>query len=702
MEHDVRGKGPIFAAAVSIAALLAGAGELDVAREALRDGLWEVARVHASKLEGDEAAALVLESYAREGRWEDVVKTLDSGGPHSGEVFSYYRALALAESGKASEASAVLASAKFRDRDLSVPVARLRARLAVDSGNTQEALRIVREAGLADGDEEARMDAASIMAAAGDAAGAERIWRAVASRTNAAERACVTAAANLGDAELLRIAYGRAKSADLRRLAGLRLGRALLSDPKTFEEGAAMVRAIAKDSPDADGACEAFAALADALLAAGRSQEAADAYRHMLDTWPAAAFDPQVQEGRAWSLRQLGRTEEALEAFARAEETAKDDDSRASAVLAQGDVLAEAGRGEEAMAKYRLVLSRYPRTSSAEKLSVVVRQRELESMGRDLYKNYSFAEAQKVFAQLADEDPARRPRMRFFEVLCLYGQGRDGEALALARGLAESSPDAEIRAEATLWLAKYAYNRRRWGESCRLFSSFADMMPKSREAPSALTWSARAAFAENDFKLAIQTVTKLAERYPDSPERARGYVVQGEALIELARFDEAVLVLERALMSEDAPPEERLRAQVIKADALFAMGADNPARYREALDAYRAVLLGESLSPSLKITVSFKIGRAMEKLKRMDEAVDQYYAEVVLAYREGRLAGVRFDDEARAAFARAAFRLADEYESRGKDFQAMHILELVVASDVPASDEAEKRIDRIQTKGKFL
>jgi hypothetical protein len=32
----------------------------------------------------------------------------------------------------------------------------------------------------------------------------------------------------------------------------------------------------------------------------------------------------------------------------------------------------------------------------------------------------------------------------------------------------------------------------------------------------------------------------------------------------------------------------------------------------------------------------------------------------------------------------------------------MHVLELVVASDVPASDEAEKRIDRIQTKGRLL
>ncbi len=700
--HDVRVQRYIFAAAASFAALLSGAGELDVAREALRDGLWEVARTHASKLEGDEAAVLVLESYAREGRWEDALKTIDSGGPHSGGAFSYYKALALAESGRKSEASAVLASAKFDDKEFAVPVARLRARLAADAGNGREALRIVRENALADGDVESRMDAASVMAASGDAAGAERIWRAVASDTNAAERAFVTAAANLGDAKLLRSAYGRAKSVDMRRLAGLRLGRALLADSKTFEEGASMIRAIAKDAPDAKGAKESFSALADALLAAGRFQDAADAYRLLLETWPAAAFDPQVQEGRAWSLRKLGKSEEALEAFARAEETSGNDGARAAAALAQGDVLAEMGRGEEAMSKYRLILSKYPKTASAEKLTVVVRQRELESRGRELYKNYSFAEAQKVFAQLAEEDPARRPRMRFFEVLCLYGQGRDRDALELARGLAESSPDAEIRAETTLWLAKYAYNRRRWGESCRLFSSFADMMPKSREAPSALTWSARAAFAENDFKLAIQTATKLAERYPDSPERVRGYIVQGEALIELARFDEAVLVLERALMAESAPPEERLRAQVIKADALFAMGADNPARYREALDSYRAVLLGEALSPSLKITVSFKTGRALEKLKRMDEAVDQYYAEVVLAYREGRLAGVRFDDEARAAFSRAAFRLADEYESRGKDFQAMHILELVVASDVPAADEAEKRIDRIQTKGKFL
>ena len=120
-----------------------------------------------------------------------------------------------------------------------------------------------------------------------------------------------------------------------------------------------------------------------------------------------------------------------------------------------------------------------------------------------------------------------------------------------------------------------------------------------------------------------------------------------------------------------------------------------------ALDAYRATLFGGILSPSARIVTSFKIARALEKLKRMDEAIDQYYTQVVLAYLEGRTAKTRFDDDARAAFSKAAFRLADEFESRGRDRAATGILELVVNSGVHAADEARRRIERLASKGMF-
>ncbi len=694
----------LFLACLCLATVAsASVDELSVARQALRDGLWEVARTHAEKMEGDEAKIIILESYCREARWEEALKELNSWAALESPEFAYYRALILFKTKRYTEASSVFSSVDFKEGPFVLLAARLKAQLALALGQTDEALRLMKESGFAQANDiESRLDAANIFMTAGDVKSAEVLWRAVSVDTNATEHAFAVAALNLSDSELLRKAYAQTKQAKLRRTVGLRLGEKLLKDNQTFQEGVSLIRALTKDAPDADGASDAFVALADAFLTVKRYQEALDTFQQALEVWPQLAQVFRVHEGRGWAFRRLGRSDEAIEAFVRAEEVATQEKDRATAILEQGDTLSEIGRGEEALAKYRLVLEKYPQTPAGEKLKVIVQLRELEAKGRDLFKNYNFAEAQKIFAEVAEKDPSRKQRMDYYAVLCLYGQGLDREAAACALALTAETVEVTIRAEATLWLAKFSYNRRRWKESCRLFSRYAVMRPSSTAAPSALMWAARAAFADNNFEETIRLVSQLAETYPDSPEKSRGLLVQGEALIERARFDEAILVLERVVAARDVPLTEQLRAQILRADALFAMGADNPRRYQQALTAYRSIGLSEKLSPSLKISVSFKLGRTLEKLKRLDDAIDQYYTSVVLAYREGRMKGVLFDDAARAAFSRAAFRLADEYESRGKEFQAMHILELVVASDVPASVEAEKRIDRIQTKGKFL
>lgn len=681
-------------------ALICRAGELDVAKEALRDGLWEIARNHAVKVEGDEAKLVILESYAREGKWTEILKTLASWAGHSGDGFAYYQALAQAELSRPLEARKTLDSVKMSDPAYVLLSAKLRARIAMTEGDSSGALKILKESGFAEADDEARMSAADILNAAGKRAEAEKIWREITSKTNVDERVFTTAAVNLGDRETLHRAYDQARTPALRRLAGLRCGIASIATPATFAEGAAIIRALVKDAPDTEGAKEAYLAMADAYLAAGKCTEAATAYAYALETWPDTAFMTVVQEGRGWALRKQGKGLEAAEAFAKAEEVAQTDADRARAALALGDTLSEIGRGDEALAKYRLVLEKYPTTEAGEKLKVQMKLRDMEARGRELFRNYDFEGAMKVFSELAQLAPERKARSDYFEMLCLFGQHQDEAVRRKAREiLDDAAVEPRIKAETTLWLAKFEYNNRRWTESRRLFSDYVTQEPQSAKAPSALTWAARAAFAANDFDAAIESVSKLVERYPNSPERLRGYIVQAESLIELSRFDEAVLVLDRAALVEGAPAADRLRAQVLKADALFAMGADNAARYREALDAYRAVRLGESLPPELQLVVSIKIARTLEKLKRTDEAFDQYYSEVVLAYRKGRREGVHYDDETRAAFARAAFRLADEYERRGRDFQAMNVLELVRESDVPVSGEAAKRIARIQAKG---
>ena len=672
------------------------AAEIDVAKAALRDGLFEVARRHADVSQDDEARLVILESHAREGHWDAVLAALDNWGNPEGNVYAYYRIAAYVKTGKFDSARRLLAASDFTGSSFAAGAALLAAETALASANSAQALRLLS----GDASVSAKMIAARAQEQAGNRQAAERFWREVLQMTNVDERAVSVAAANLGDAKALRTSYEQAVSPSVRRFAGLRLGVQLIKAEATFAEGAKLIETIARDVPDSDGAKDAFLLLAEARLDRGEVALAAAAFAEALEMWSEARKDAAVQESRGWALAEIGRREEAREAFRATLAVAVDDEGRARALVKLGDLSAEDGELDESLRLYREVAEKYPETAAGKRVGAIVRLRELERRGRTLFSEYRFDEAMKAFAEVAAADAVRAPRMRYLMMMCLYGQGYDEEAEAKAAALARTERDVGVRVDATLWLAKFAFNRRRWREAGQLFTTVTELAPNAPIADEASLWAARAAFAANDFARAIQLVTDFVSRRGDSPLRAAALLVQSEALIELARFDEAVLVLEQVAGSAGAV--ERLRAQLLRADAFFAMGADNPARYRSALEAYRALLLGEALSPSERIVVSFKVARTLEKLKRLDEAIDQYYVRVVLAYRDGRTEGIRYDEEARTAFARAAFRLSEEYESRGRSFQAVKILELVVTSDVAAADEAARRIQRINRKGRFL
>ena len=100
--------------------------------------------------------------------------------------------------------------------------------------------------------------------------------------------------------------------------------------------------------------------------------------------------------------------------------------------------------------------------------------------------------------------------------------------------------------------------------------------------------------------------------------------------------------------------------------------------------------------PSMRLVVSFKLARALEKMHNYNEASDQYYTNVVMAYVDGVRAGVLFDGNARSLFARAAFVLADECEASGNRRQAERMLRYVVDAKIPSSDAARERISRLR------
>ena len=288
-EVRVKGCGIFRSAAVAFSLLFFAssyADEIDVARQALRDGLWEVARTHARKAEGDIAKAVVLESFAREGRWSDVLSTVDAYGKSDVPEFLYYKAAALYQTGSHDAARRLLESADFSRGAFAADATLLHAAVLRQEGYVDAALAKLVTSGE---DAESKMVAAAIRKSKGEDLEAARLWREVVAMTNAPEMAISVAAANLADVVILRKLFSSSVDPEVIRFCGLRLGVLLVRGKDTFADGAKLIRRIVKDSPDFRGAKFAFLALADAELSRGDFASAGDSYHEAMEIWPETA-----------------------------------------------------------------------------------------------------------------------------------------------------------------------------------------------------------------------------------------------------------------------------------------------------------------------------------------------------------------------------------------------------------------------------
>lgn len=446
---------------------------------------------------------------------------------------------------------------------------------------------------------------------------------------------------------------------------------------------------------------------AEALLADGRHAEAAVVYGSVGE----GPLRAEAVFRQAEALVGAGAREEALKLFRGI--AAAGGLFAVEAGLRTASLEAAGGRVEKAVADFGRVLDAKanPKTTPAQ------RARAFAGRGRALYRAYRFREAEADFAAVAKLEPARAAEMGFLSALCLYGDGRDREARTLAASLVASTPESPLRFDLRFWIAKCDAAARDWPAAIAGFEACATNVSASgTRRVEALVRAVRCAAALPDSQKVVQLVGRLmqkpeaaaarAKATPSTPLVAEALVLQGEALVELADFNAALLVFERAAHLS-APDALLHRAALARADCLFAMGADDANRYRSALDAYRAVARDDAVSASLRLAAAFKIGRTLEKLRRFEEAADQFYVNVVMAYWDAVRpdAGVDaarrvwFDGNARAFFARAAFTLADYYETRGEPRQAVQVLGYLVAARVASADEARRRIARIKEKG---
>ena len=818
----------IACAALAVCAVrVAAAGELETARAALHDQLYPVAQTHAEKAlaaadaNSGQALLVLLEALAKQGRHADILTRLDTtdiailraapaGAP------AYWRALALLRTGRPQDAARAAEEVTGAEPAYADALRRIAARARREAGDTQGALVMFAEADrnstnlltraenalewAAVLEQAGRLDAAvdvlkmqSELGVSGDAvnegallrgrilmrqgksADAQLLFTRLSMDERATEPSRVQALVEMSIYSLdsgktdeavayARSAHSRAKSPDMRRLAGFRLGDLLCATADMIDEGEGLVKGLVREFPEHPASMRAQLKLADSLLQAKRPERAASEYRIFLETYPSSSLDATVLQGRGWALMQLGRYVEAGGSFRRAAQVAVDDVVKAECLFKQGDALladggheeaarvyaelaetypqsaladrallqsadclVRAGLGADAAARYRKVAETWPDREAAPKAllglaallakaddtdgavsvytSVIdtysqspMRVDAFMGRGKTRYRTYRFEPAMQDFAAVTETAPERRDEARFMMTLCLYGLGRDQEARAAAAAFLLDFPESPHLSDMVLWLGKLEFNRGKHEEARRLFLDYAARWPTERWADAAVLWAARAAFAGNDFTGTIELVTRLVRAYPQSTRLTEALFVQADALMELARFDEAVLLLDQVLTK--APDSEWARLALLrKGDSLFALGAGNGARYREALAVYRKMLERDNLAPSLALRLQFQAGRCLEKLKQVDDAIDQYYAEVIIRYLDERAQGTWYDERSTGLFLRAAFAVAELHEQKGQPAQAALVLQRVVQAGVPGAEEARQRMERL-IKGK--
>ena len=729
-----------------MATVSAFGGDLDVARQALADGVWrsalaaaDAAAVTTNTAERTAARLVSLEALAHLEDDAEIRRRLSEWKDETSETFRYWKARSFVRVGDFEQAQAVLKS-PFADEALALPAATLKAALLMASDKPAEALQAM-----------SGLDVQNAVGLAGDDA-----------RLIVAEALYRTGKRKESHEMLAGLAKGSARH-EIQVRAGYILGFSEMDDPLSYTGGVARVRALLRANPG-DGMSELAArTFADRLLKAGDAVGAEDEYRRYLEVFPSAAMDPVVIERRGQAFLMMGRNSEAAGAFARAEQTAEKPEDRSRLAYLQANAYAADGNLSEAAVSFGrsasyggpgMDRSLYAQADAVERSGDSVRAAELYEVlskkggewgekanlrqisivarngqmgeaierytkviespgslsaeyvteaylgrGRACYRDYRFKEASADFEVVASRNPEMADGMRFLMALCLYGAGRDIEAKNAATSLMNSTKDDELRADLMLWCAKYEFNHADYKEAQAHFTAYASFRAGEPSAADALLWAARCASAQMEYPKAVELATQAANSASsDKPLFIESLLVQGEAIMELGRYAEAVQLFERvANLAEEGPLSQK--AAMLRADALYAMGAGDMSRYEEAIAAYRKLQEGGALLSDRKIETSFKIGRALEKLRRTKDAMDQYYRNVVLAYSEETAKGALLGAPARTFFSRAAFSLADYHAAAGDMRAVRKMLQRIVASDVPAAKEAQRRLDELDAKG---
>jgi TolA-binding protein len=523
--------------------------------------------------------------------------------------------------------------------------------------------------------------------------------------------------------DMLRELAGRISDESRAAELQLKLTEWLERDGRT-EEAEAECRAWLEAFDGAPGTAEALSRQGRLLAAAGRPEEAAEAYGRAVaaEKDPAAHRALRLEEARLQAA--CGRHAAAEEACAEIASEAEAGSAEwgearmlgAESKLAQGKereaeidwldlsrsepetewsraATARLGRMYEARGALDTAMEQYGRLIEGGN-DPARTAAALMDRGRLRYGTGAFQAALEDFMRIRREFPRSEvaPRALFMSGWCLYLLGKDAEALAACERFLKEFPESEFAPDVRFWLGEKAFNEGDYAVAERRFAGVAADYPASARADEALYWAGRAAASRSAFLEANEHFNALMAAHPGSPRMAETLLSQGDVLCELGQFALAIVAFDEVIGKFPQSPEAMM-ARGRKGDCQFALGAADPGRYEEAQMSYRTLADFAGVPPDLALQARYKIGRCLEKTGAAADALEQYLETAYLYLQDARS-----DPESDVWFTRAAFAAAALQERAEQWEAAVKTYRRVAESGVPAAAEALARIERIREK----
>jgi TolA-binding protein len=453
-----------------------------------------------------------------------------------------------------------------------------------------------------------------------------------------------------------------------------------------YAESAALFDKAVKALDDPSAKADALFKAGDAYYKADKLEDAEKRYRSFVVDFSGSEKMPNALYQLGLSLAKIGRRAEALTTFEMLETSHGSSPFAEKAALRSADVMLAGRQWEDALAKFTLIGQTYTNSPPSQALSEHQR-------GLVLYQLGQYPDAQKSFeAVIAGyPDSEHVPQATYMRGFCLAYQGKIEEAVATCQRFIEKYPDSEWTPEVIFWLAERYFNLGEYTKAEPLFLRIAADFKGHRLAPRAIYWAGRCAAAQSSYVKAIERYSEVAKNYPESEILPQTRFAQGDALTELGQFARAILAFEEIIKNY---PESYLvnAAWGRKGDCQFSLAPDSPARYAEAMNSYQAILDRPSSPVALKLQAKYKIGRCLEKTGVPDKAFSHYMNVVYTFINEN----VERSPYGVMWFTRSAFGAATIKEKEKAWLEAVQVYGRVIEANVPAQDEAAKRIEKIK------